>query len=190
MADFLVAHLGHGDTPAELTPQAEALLSLAKNTVSYARSFIEALGSSFPAAVSSCMSHCPLVKTFRDCKGRWGLLSAAAEQVASDAVMQPACTDTCTGLRQAHAQGEDILCGKRLNLITSSLAKCQPHQSSCTRMAYGPMRMGQRSWMSRTVTSTGALSPRILVVLLTSQCWPRLLYVNLFCCPRKLAVCQ
>ncbi len=46
MADFLVAHLGHGDTPAELTPEAGALLASAKETVSYSHSFIEALGNS------------------------------------------------------------------------------------------------------------------------------------------------
>ena len=170
MADFLVAHLGHGDTPAELTPEAERLLSLAKSTVLYARAFIEALGSSFPSAVSSCMSQRLLWRTLRDCKGKSGLLSAATEQVARHAMMQPACADACTGLRQAHAQGGDIHCVQHLNLTPSYLAQFQPHQSSCTRMAYGPMRMGQRSWMSRTVTLTGALSPIPLAVFLACQC--------------------
>lgn len=119
MADFLVAHLGHGDTPAEFTPEAESLLSLAKSTVSYAGSFIEALGSSFPSAVSSCMSQRVLLKTLRDCKGKSWLLSATTAHVASHAMMQPACADACTGLRQAYAQGGDIHCIKHLNLTPS-----------------------------------------------------------------------
>ena len=176
MADFLVAHLGHGDTPAELTPEAEALLSLPRTQFLYARSFIEALGSSFPAAVSSCMSQCLLVKTFRDCKGQLGLLSAATEQVAHDAVMQPACADTCTGLRNAHAQGEDILCRKAFEYDTLLLGTVSTpselmHSHGLWAHAYGAEIMDeQNSDLDRRAVPHTSRSLTYLPVLTSTCC--------------------
>ena len=44
MADFLVAHLGHGDTPAECTPEAESLREAAARSAVYASAFTHSLG--------------------------------------------------------------------------------------------------------------------------------------------------
>ncbi len=44
MADFLVAHLGHGDTPAECTPEAESLRTSAARSAHYASAFTHSLG--------------------------------------------------------------------------------------------------------------------------------------------------
>lgn len=44
MADFLVAHLGHGDTPAECTPEAQSLQSAAAHSAQLAAPFSAALG--------------------------------------------------------------------------------------------------------------------------------------------------
>ena len=46
MGDFIVAHLGHGDTPAECTPEAQHLMSLAADTARFATPFSAALGGS------------------------------------------------------------------------------------------------------------------------------------------------
>ncbi|CAL5227244.1 g10172 [Coccomyxa viridis] len=44
MADFLVAHLGHGDTPAECTAEAESLRTSAARSALYASAFTHSLG--------------------------------------------------------------------------------------------------------------------------------------------------
>ena len=44
MADFLVAHLGHGDTPAECTPEAESLRTSAARSAQFASAFTHSLG--------------------------------------------------------------------------------------------------------------------------------------------------
>ena len=44
MADFIVAHLGHGDIPAECTPEAQHLMSAAADTARFATPFSAALG--------------------------------------------------------------------------------------------------------------------------------------------------
>ena len=46
MADFLVAHLGHADTPAECTPEAESLWASAARSAQYAAAFTHSLGES------------------------------------------------------------------------------------------------------------------------------------------------
>jgi len=44
MADFLVAHLGHGNTPAECTPEAESLRASAACSARFASPFCVTLG--------------------------------------------------------------------------------------------------------------------------------------------------
>ena len=51
MADFLVAHLGHGDTPAECTSEAESLRSSAARSAHYAAAFTHSLGERIVCAL-------------------------------------------------------------------------------------------------------------------------------------------
>ena len=53
MGDFIVAHLGHGDTPAECTPEAQHLMFLAADTARFATRFSAALGEA-----RSCDTDC------------------------------------------------------------------------------------------------------------------------------------
>ena len=48
MADFLVAHLGHGNTPAECTPEAESLRLSAASSAHFASAFTHSLGEWAP----------------------------------------------------------------------------------------------------------------------------------------------